>query len=96
MQEALDIGKSHFFDLLRECRRVPESFSISYERSTPPRLPLATEAEIRREFLRESKLAEDPRLPISGYNLVDTGCLHPSGQVGQVVHPAAVSSMRAS
>jgi len=68
VQEALGIGKSHFFDLLREYRRVPETFSISYERSTPPRLSLATEAGIRRELLRERKLVEDPRLPISGYN----------------------------
>jgi transposase len=69
VQKALGIGRSHFFDLLREYRRAPETFSIACERSTPPRPSLAAEAEIRRELLRERKLVEDPRLPISGYNL---------------------------
>jgi transposase len=68
VQEALGIGKSHFFSLLGDYRRAPETFSLSYARSTPPRLSPAIEAEIKKELLREKKLVEDPRLPISGYN----------------------------
>ncbi len=68
VQEALVIGKSRFFQLLREYRRAPETLSISYARSTPPRLSSAAEAAIQAELLREKKLVEDPRLPISGYN----------------------------
>lgn len=30
---------------------------------------MATEAKIRQELLREKKLMDDPRLPISGCNL---------------------------
>jgi hypothetical protein len=70
VQEALGIGKSNFFHLLREYRRAQKTSSISYERSTPPRLCLATEAQVRRELLREKKLVQDPWMPISGYNLV--------------------------
>jgi len=68
VQEALAIGKSRFFELLREYRQAPETLSVSYERSTPPRLSPAAEAAIKAELLREKKLVEDPRLPISGYN----------------------------
>jgi hypothetical protein len=38
VHEMLGLGRSHFFELLIEYRRAPEIFSISYERSTPPRL----------------------------------------------------------
>lgn len=68
VQEALAIGKSRFFELLREYRRTPNTLSVAYRRSTPARLSPAAEAEIKRELLREKKLVEDPRLPISGYN----------------------------
>jgi hypothetical protein len=68
VQEALAIGKSRFFELLREYRRAPNTLSVGYQRSTPARLSPAAEAEIRKELLREKKLVEDPRLPISGYN----------------------------
>jgi hypothetical protein len=68
VQEALAIGKSRFFELLREYRRAPNTLSVGYQRSTPARLPPAAEAEICKELLREKKLVEDPRLPISGYN----------------------------
>jgi hypothetical protein len=68
VQEALAIGKSRFFELLRKYRQAPETLSVSYARSTPPRLSPAAEAAIKAELLREKKLVEDPRLPISGYN----------------------------
>ncbi|MCL4466935.1 MAG: hypothetical protein M1389_13085 [Chloroflexi bacterium] len=68
VQEALAIGKSRFFELLREYRQAPETLSVSYARSTPPRLSPAAETAIKAELLREKKLVEDPRLPISGYN----------------------------
>jgi len=68
VQEALGIGKSRFFELLKEYRHAPHTLSVSYERSTPSRLSPAAEAEIEKELLREKKLVEDPRLPISGYN----------------------------
>ncbi len=68
VQEALAIGKSRFFELLKEYRRTPNTLSVAYQRSTPARLAPATEAQIQKELLREKELVEDPRLPISGYN----------------------------
>lgn len=68
VQEALAIGKSRFFQLLKEYRRSPNTLSVTYQRSTPARLSPATEAEIKKQLLREKNLVEDPRLPISGYN----------------------------
>jgi len=68
IQGSLEIGKTRFFALLKEYRRDPEGFEVSYHRRSPGKLTQAAEAEIRRELLREKKLVEDPRLPISGYN----------------------------
>jgi hypothetical protein len=68
IQELLDIGKTRFFALLKECRQTPETFSIAYERHSPGRLSPTVEAEMERELLREKKIVEDTRLPISGYN----------------------------
>lgn len=68
VQEMLGVSRSRFFELLQEYRRDPEGFTISYGRSVPPRLSGSTEALIQRELLREKKLVEDPRLPISSYN----------------------------
>jgi hypothetical protein len=68
VQEALAIGKSRFFELLKDYRRSPNTLSVAYQRSTPARLPPAAEAEIKKQLLREKNLVEDPRLPISGYN----------------------------
>jgi transposase len=67
-QETLGVGKSHFFNLLKEYRQDPESFSISYHRRTPGKLPSETEQVILQELQREKKLIEDPQLPISSYN----------------------------
>jgi len=68
IQASLEIGKTRFFALLKQFRPDPESFEISYDRRSPGKLTPATEAEIKRELVREKKLVEDPRLPISGYN----------------------------
>ena len=68
VEEMLGIGKTRFFALLKEYRRNPKTFSLSYERATPPKLSAATELEIGKELVREKELVEDKRLPISGYN----------------------------
>lgn len=68
VEETLGIGKTRFFTLLREYRRSPKAFSTSYKRTAPTRLSNAVEAEIEKELMREKRLIEDRRLPISGYN----------------------------
>jgi len=68
VQETLKVGKTRFFALVKEYRRDPQGFSISYERESPGRLEQAAEAQIKHELLREKKLVDDPRLPIRNYN----------------------------
>jgi hypothetical protein len=64
----LGLGKTQFFALLREYRRTPDEFSITYERHSPGRLSATLEAEIERELRREREIVENKDLPISGYN----------------------------
>lgn len=68
VQEALGMGKTRFFALLRDYRQDPEAFSVAYQRSSPRRISPEAEAAIERELLREKALVEDPELPISDYN----------------------------
>jgi hypothetical protein len=68
VEEILQVNKTRFFAILKEYRRDPESFSISYERETPARLSEEVKAAIAEELLREKALVEDPQLPISSYN----------------------------
>lgn len=68
VEEVLGIGKTRFFALLKEYRRSPKAFSLTYKRATSPKLSVRVEEEIKKELLRERDLVEDKRLPISGYN----------------------------
>jgi hypothetical protein len=68
VQELLGVGKTRFFALLADYHHVGQTFAITYERTTPGRLPQTTEDAMQRELLREKELVEDKRLPISGYN----------------------------
>ncbi len=68
VEEILEISKSRFFVLLREYRRNPNEFSLTYQRTTPTRLPASAEKEIESELMLEKGLIEDPSLPISSYN----------------------------
>lgn len=68
LEEMMGISKTRFFALLKKYRLDPDSFSLAYRRSMPPRLPAAVEAEIERALKREKEMVEDADLPISGYN----------------------------
>jgi len=68
VEEMLQINKTRFFALLKEYRRDPAGFLITYERKTPARLSGEIEAAMAKELLREKELVENPELPISSYN----------------------------
>ncbi len=68
VQEALGIGRSRFFALLKEYKRNQEGFSVAYRRSAATRIPEAWEGEIARELLMQRALLEDPELPLDTYN----------------------------
>ena len=68
VEEIMQIKKTRFFRLLQEYRQAPETFTVTYERTTSPRLSADAEAAITTELLQEKVLVEDPDLPISSYN----------------------------
>lgn len=68
LEEALQVGKTRFFALLKHYRRDPHSFSLAYHRPSPLRLCDRTEGLIRQYLLEERAMVEDPDLPISSYN----------------------------
>lgn len=68
VEEILEISKSRLFVLLREYRRNPNEFALTYHRTTPTRLPVSAEKQIEAELMLEKGLIEDPSLPISSYN----------------------------
>jgi hypothetical protein len=68
VEEALGIGKTRFFALLKLYRKDPESFSIAYARSTPAKLTQKAEKEIEKALRLDKSLIDDPELPITTYN----------------------------
>jgi transposase len=68
VQDMLGVGKTRFFALVRRYRQDPETFSVSYKRTTPSRLSATEEEKIERALLREQEIVEDKELPISCYN----------------------------
>lgn len=68
LEKILQINKTRFFAMLKEYRRDPASFTITYKRATPARLSAETDAAITAELLAEKGLIDDPDLPITNYN----------------------------
>lgn len=68
IQDVLGIGKTRFFEILKQYRSNPDSFSIDYKRNNKSRLNMEAEEKIRL-FLEEDKaLIDNPDLPIHTYN----------------------------
>ena len=65
VEEILQINKTRFFALLKEYRRDPTSFSISYERESPTRLLTEVEAAVVGGLLREVGRSSIPA-PVGG------------------------------
>jgi len=68
VEETLRVGKTRFFALLRQYRRGKDEFSLTYQRTTPTRLPASAEKRIEAELMLEKGLIKDPSLPIYSYN----------------------------
>ena len=68
IEETLGISKSRFFVLLREYRRNPDGFSLTYHRETPNRIAAWVEKEIKKELMLQKNLLNDSTLPITSYN----------------------------
>jgi len=68
VEKELGIGKSRFFELLKQYRRNPDDFSISYHRSTPKKLTYKEECAIQDGLRFDRELIENPNIPITSYN----------------------------
>jgi hypothetical protein len=67
--EVLGIGRSRFFELLREYRDNPDGFSIAYGRKEPTRkITKETNDNIIKELSIEKGLIENKDLPVKSYN----------------------------
>ena len=68
LEKILQINKTRFFAMLKEYRRDPAGFTITYKRAAAARLSTEIEAAIAAELLAEKGLIDDPDLPITNYN----------------------------
>lgn len=67
--EILGVRRSRFFEILKEYRKDPESFSVSYKRTKSPRkISDSVEKNILKELHIEKRLIEDKNMPIRTYN----------------------------
>ncbi len=67
--EILGIRRSRFFEILKEYRKDPDSFSISYKRTqSPHRISDSVEKNILKELAIEKRFIEDNDIPIRAYN----------------------------
>jgi len=67
--DILKIGRSRFFELLKEYRSQPSGFSIAYKRTRKTRMiNPEIESNILSELEREKKLIESPEIPLHSYN----------------------------
>ena len=67
--EILKVKRTRFFELLKQYRSDPDSFSIQYKRkSATRRISEKIEKNIINELEKEKKLIEDKEIPITFYN----------------------------
>ena len=67
--EILCVKRRRFFELLKEYRKDPDAFSISYQRKRATRtIDKEIDENILKELSLEKKLIENPEMPIRWYN----------------------------
>jgi len=67
--EILKVKRSRFFELIKEYKKNPDSFSIQYKRkSATRRISDEVEKNIINELKKEKKLIEDKEIPVTFYN----------------------------
>ena len=91
-EDALHLGKTRFFALLRAFRQNPGAFALEYHRLSPSRLDSEVEAEIRSQLQQERALVMDTEMPIRDYNY--TAMRDRLGTVVSRCRPARLSSER--
>jgi len=65
----LKIRRRQFFKLLKVYREGPDSFSLDYKRTAPPRqIAAKSEAKIIQELEKEAQIIRDKSNPVKFYN----------------------------
>src|SRR5665647_1025196 len=68
-QEILGIGKTRFFELIKNYNENKDGFSVGYVRKNSTRsIPKEVENNIMAEFKVRQDLIDDKRMPIRSYN----------------------------
>jgi hypothetical protein len=68
VQDSLLIGKTRFFQLLKQYQSDPDSFSIAYQRRPHRRISEEAERAIEKELLLDKEMIDNHEIPISTYN----------------------------
>lgn len=71
LEEALNlvgVKRSRWFLLVKQYRKSPETFSLVYQRKTPPRIDQSTEIAIKKALDEEQALITNPDIPITTIN----------------------------
>ena len=69
IQDILGIGKTQFFNLLKDYRKDPKKFSIEYKRKrVPNKISQQIEGLITRQLKIDKQLIADKNVPIRNYN----------------------------
>ena len=69
MQEILGIGKTRFFQLIKNYNKNKDDFSVGYVRKNATRsIPKEVENNIMAELKVEQGLVDDKGMPIRSYN----------------------------
>lgn len=65
----LNIRRRQFFKLLKVYRESPDSFSLDYKRTAPPRqIDAKSEKRIIQELEKEARIIQDKSNPVKFYN----------------------------
>jgi len=59
IEKMLDLDRTRFVALLRQCRPDPQPFCLTCRRTTPARLPASAETRTASQLLRERKLVDE-------------------------------------
>ncbi len=69
LQEILGIGRRRFFEILKQYRDNPATFTIEYQRTKPSRrIPQEVENNILQELSIDKENIRNPEIPLRSYN----------------------------
>ncbi len=69
LQEILGIGRRRFFEILKQYKENPSTFTLEYRRTKPSRgIPQEVENNILHELNLDKENIQNPEIPLRSYN----------------------------